>query len=476
MKKALEKRVTPLIQQGVATDAILGAIIDFVRKTLGAQRGTLFLWDRRQRELFSRIADLPELSEIRIPEGSGIAGAAFRERQIIRVADAYKDPRFNPEVDLQTGYRTRSVLALPVLTQTGEPVGVLQLIDSKTDVFSGVDENQLETLRTEVFALLETMSVFLEARNDSVPSSWYNDVIGASAPMREVYRWIKRAAPRSVPVLLEGETGTGKSLVARTLHLNSKRHEQPWVVLDCTTLAANLAESELFGHRKGAFTGAVTAHRGVFERANGGTLFIDEIGDLPLDLQGKLLRVVQDGECRPVGGGQPIQVDVRIVAATHRDLKREVSAGRFREDLYYRLAVLTLPIPALRERGAGDIDALAEHILRDIATREDEVARTLTPEARARLHRRRWPGNVRELRNVLERAVLRSDRTELDADAVECGEEPRRSDSERLADVERAHILGVLARCNGNQSEAARRLGIARNTLRSRLDSSPRIP
>lgn len=471
----LTDRVGPMIERGVATDAILAAVVDFARLGLGAERGTLFIWDRARDELFSRVADLPELEEIRAPSRRGLAGAALHGAALVHVDDAYTDPRFNPEVDRRTGYRTRSVLAAPIRGAGGEPVGVLQLIHGEAGRFDAAAARWLEALGPEVYALLEASSLFGEVEATQTPSSWFNDVIGVSPQMSEVFRWVKRAAPRSIPILLQGETGTGKGLIARTVHLNSRRQDGPWVVLDCTTLTSSLAESELFGHTRGAFTGALADHRGAFERANGGTLFIDEIGDLPAPLQGKLLRAVQDGCVLPVGATRPVCVDVRIIAATHRDLREEVAHGRFREDLYYRLAVLTLTLPPLRARGPEDIDRLAEHALRAIAAREDEPRKSLSPGARRLMRDYEWPGNVRELRNVLERAVLGTDGDTIDAEGLALGGRAvsPQVGCERLEEVERAHIRAVLARCDGNQSEAARRLGIARNTLRARLATSP---
>ncbi len=470
----LQSRVKPLMERGVATDAILAEVVDHARSHLEAERGTLFLWDRARDELFSRVADLPELEEIRTPSQRGLAGAALHAGQLVRVDDAYEDSRFNREVDRRTGFRTRSVLAVPLSTEGGEPVGVLQLIHGEPNRFDTSQAAWLAEQAPAIRALLEALSIYGEVRDTHSPSSWFNDVIGVSPKMNEVFRWVKRVAPRSIPVLLQGETGTGKGLIARTLHLNSQRRRQPWVVLDCTTLTSTLAESELFGHRKGAFTGALADHQGAFERADGGTLFIDEVGDLPAALQGKLLRAVQDNEVLPVGATEPVKVDVRIVAATHRDLRKDVAAGRFREDLYYRLAVLELTLPPLRERGPEDIDRLADHTLRSIAAREEEARRVLSIGARRMLRAHPWPGNVRELCNVLERAVLLAESERIEAEHLDLMKpvmEPVRIEagSERLEEVERAHIRAVLSRCNGNQSEAARRLGIARNTLRARL-------
>ncbi|MEM6672023.1 MAG: sigma 54-interacting transcriptional regulator, partial [Planctomycetota bacterium] len=228
-------------------------------------------------------------------------------------------------------------------------------------------------------------------------------MIGSSPAMQEVYALIERVAPSDVPVLIQGETGTGKELVARAIHDNSSRRDERMLAENCAAVPENLLESELFGHKKGAFTGAVEDRPGHFVAADGGTVFLDEIGDMPLPMQAKLLRVLQDGEVRPVGANKTRKVDVRIVAATHRDLPEAVRAGEFREDLLFRLNVITIHLPPLRERG-DDVREIAQGLLPRIA---DEVGRdvTLSAEALDVLAAWSWPGNVRELENELRRAV-----------------------------------------------------------------------
>ena len=239
-------------------------------------------------------------------------------------------------------------------------------------------------------------------------------MIGQSPAMLEVYDLIKKVAPSSVPVLIQGETGTGKELVAKALHAASPRSAKRLLAENCAAVPENLLESELFGHKKGAFTGAVDDRPGHFVAADGGTVFLDEIGDMPLSMQAKLLRVLQDGEVRPVGANQSKKVDVRLVAATHRDLPTAVEAGDFRQDLLFRLNVVTIYLPALKDR-EGDIPRLAEGLLPGIC---EEVGRSavLTPEAVEALVAWRWPGNVRELENELRRAVALSDGTIRKAD------------------------------------------------------------
>jgi DNA-binding NtrC family response regulator len=295
-------------------------------------------------------------------------------------------------------------------------------------------------------------------------------VIAASEPMRDLLRRVAKFARSDAPVVILGETGTGKEVVARTLHANSRRADGAFVAINVAALPADLLESELFGHARGAFTGAGSARDGLFREADGGTLFLDEIGEMPPALQAKLLRVLQDGEIRRVGEDQTHAVDVRVVCATHRDLAAQVRAGVFRQDLYYRLKVLTLEVPPLRARTA-DILPLA---LRFLA---DDAGTGFTDRARDRLLAHAWPGNVRELENAVRHgAALAGDGEIDDLHLPEDLGRPVALDNPlaTLAAVERAHIERVLHACGGSQTEAARILGVARNTLWRKLrDYSP---
>jgi DNA-binding NtrC family response regulator len=332
-------------------------------------------------------------------------------------------------------------------------------------------------------------------RGDSRPplsTPWYahGHQSGATRPSADASRLqaqIELIAPRSATVLIEGETGAGKEIAARQIHALSPRAGKPFVPVDCTVFSTELMESQLFGHVKGAFTGAVSAALGFVRCADHGTLFLDEIGELPLAVQAKLLRCIQERTVVPVGGVEPIPVDLRIVAATHRDLAAMVREGRFRQDLYFRLNVVRLTIQPLRER-CDEILPLAQHFVDDIATAYAEPLKTLSPAAEAALMRYEWPGNVRELRNAIERAFLFcADRTidvihlpEEVRDAIEAfsvdGAVAEPGDIElhsvpRLADAERLLIARVLTLTGGNQSDAARLLDIERHRLRRKIVS-----
>ncbi|MGB5920991.1 MAG: sigma-54 dependent transcriptional regulator, partial [Syntrophobacteria bacterium] len=305
------------------------------------------------------------------------------------------------------------------------------------------------------------------------------DIIGHSRVMVELLETVALVAPTEATVLITGESGTGKELIASAMHLNSPRREKPFIQLNCAAITETLLESELFGHEKGAFTGADRRKEGRFRLANRGSIFLDEISEMSVAMQAKLLRVLQEKEIQRVGGEEVLRVDVRVIAATNRDLKAEIKDGRFREDLYYRLNVVALAVPALRER-REDIPLLAQHFLDSFAEKNRKHIKGFTPQAMDRLVRYDWPGNVRELMNAVERGVIlcRGDYvSEMDfplsvSDVPVPEQEAVRE--ELLADlpleeVEKVTILQTLKSAGGNKSETARRLGITRRTLHKKL-------
>ncbi len=315
----------------------------------------------------------------------------------------------------------------------------------------------------------------------------FGAIVGESPALREVLTRVEQVAKTSSTVLLRGETGTGKEMVARAIHINSARESRPFVRLNCGALAPGVLESELFGHEKGSFTGAVARRLGRFELADGGTLFLDEVGDLPLDVQVKLLRVLQEREFERVGGSETIKVDVRVVSATHRDLERQIADGTFREDLYYRLNVFPIQLPPLRDR-QSDIPLLAEHFLQKYAPGAGKPVHGIDAGAVAALTGYPWPGNVRELENLIERALILARGSEITAADLEFTRRPsaaaagalaatsaqRTSDGarplgERLHEQERGAIVAAIDSAQGNIAHAARALGINRSTLYYRL-------
>jgi len=303
----------------------------------------------------------------------------------------------------------------------------------------------------------------------------FDQIVGACPGMQRVYDLIERVAPTDTTVLVVGETGTGKEVVARALHRTSKRKDGPFLAVNCGAVAPNLMESELFGHEKGSFTGAEKLHRGVFERADGGTLLLDEVTEMPPELQVKLLRVLETMRVHRVGGDRPVAVDVRIVAATNRKPEEAIAAGKLREDLHYRLSVFPISIPPLRERG-GDVRLLSEFFL-ERQNRRSERKKLMAPGAIELLERQSWPGNVRELANTIERAFIMAEQVIGAEDlplAMSGSKEPenRKDGVEEgltIAEVERRHILATLERLGGNKKKAAEILGVSLKTLYNRL-------
>jgi Nif-specific regulatory protein len=482
----------------IAMEELLERMVDAIARSMKAHRGTIYLLDRGKRELVSKAAHLPELEEIRLALGQGIAGHVAATGKTLNVADAQAMPEFFGGVDERTGYRTESSLAAPMRDHEGEVLGVIQLLNKAQGSFTAEDARRLEGFAAQAGLILEATTMY-EALSRTPESTLeplpivaqFNRIVGDSERLRQACKLTLKAAASHATVLLRGESGTGKELFARAVHVNSPRGEGPFVKIDCAALPESLIDNELFGHERGAYTGADARALGKFDAAKGGTLFLDELGELPLAVQGKLLRVLQDREFLRIGGTVPIATDVRIVAATNRCLEQMVADGRFREDLYFRVKVVELALPPLRERGPRDIERLAQHFVLGAAKRHGRAAPVLTNAALARLCAYPWPGNVRELENCIESAVVvaeaeriepsdlplpdrlpvfaerRIDRTSAPTEAVTAAGQEGRPLS--LEEVERRHILAVLERAGGNQSVAAELLGIGRNTLARKL-------
>lgn len=341
-----------------------------------------------------------------------------------------------------------------------------------------IREAVLEFGRTITLGETQIRFVPFQEKIEVYPSSKnaFGDVYGQSIQMRNIFGILEKVVPTDVTVILEGETGTGKELLARAIHTHSARSEGPFVVFDCGSIAENLVESELFGHEKGAFTGAIYSRQGVFEMARGGTLFLDEIGELASDLQPKLLRVLETREVKRLGGSETRRVDFRLVAATHRDLALEVKEGRFREDLFYRLSVLRLRIAPLRER-KEDIPLITQQLLRNLTIEyKTSTAPEVTRETLEILNSYDWPGNIRELRNVLSRALAMGGKTVirpadllLSHDSESYVEKMDSLIGKSLEEIERTAILQTLKAHQGNKTQTAKALGIAYSTLYEKI-------
>jgi DNA-binding NtrC family response regulator len=345
-----------------------------------------------------------------------------------------------------------------------------------------VDIDRLRTILGNIAHTRQLPEEIKSLQTERDSSGKFGLLVGRSANMRRTFELIARIAPSSASILISGESGTGKDVVARTLHALSRRRHGPFVPVNCGAISAALLESELFGHERGSFTGADRRHRGYFERAHRGTLFLDEVTEMPLELQVKLLRVIESGTFFRVGAEQPISVDVRILAASNRDVLRAISGGQMREDLYYRLRVFELNVSPLRDR-PDDVEPLVRHFLDELAQKEG-VRKEITPAAIAALTGYGWPGNVRDLRNVIQSAYILADEI-IDVDSLPEAVTLTRATTARadepaagvmrvemgtsLAEIERRAILATLRYCHGNKNRAAEVLGISLKTLYNRL-------
>jgi transcriptional regulator with GAF, ATPase, and Fis domain len=405
-------------------EELIPLVISKSREVLDADGVSVLLLDEERDELyFPYVSENdPEvarrLSRLRFPAGSGFAGAALRSGQSEKIDDPQSDPRFYSEVDRKTGVTTKSLLVAPLLTDDGR-LGVIEAVNPRGGgTFTDTDLALLEKLARSIgiavknarrFREIKSSAEQLQAqigvlRRDLARRDRFTEIIGASPAMVEVFRLMEGAAFSSIPVLIEGETGTGKELVARGIHRASSRAEAPFVAINCAALPEALLESELFGHRRGAFTGANDDQAGLFRAARGGVIFLDEIGEMPIAMQAKLLRVVEENEVTPVGDTRPSKVDVRVISATNRDLKAALAARAFRQDLYYRLAAFPIRLPSLRQR-PEDIPLLAARFLELASERHHKSLRGFDPSAVDLLSRADWLGNVRELQNEIERVV-----------------------------------------------------------------------
>lgn len=386
----------------------------------------------------------------------------------IVISDIYVDERTGLDV-LETARKNNPQCAVILMTARGTIETVMKA--TQGGAFDYIAKPFELDLMLNTVKRAEAAVEYLEENTSTIDDLPESEMIGSSPKMIEIYKTISLVAPTNATVLLEGETGTGKELIARMIHNNSPRASQPFVPVDCGAIAPTLIESELFGAVKGAYTGADRDRMGVFEAANNGTVFLDEIGDLELGFQLNLLRFLQEKEIRPLGSPRGKKVDVRVVAATNRDLQKMVEQGKFREDLWYRLNVVRIILPPLVER-RGDVPLLAHYFLKKYNDRYHQRAK-LTESGLRALEDYSWPGNVRQLQHMIERLTILAPQGRIDDAAVrEAIEltEPRDTASETLADTEADQIRRVLAATGGNKSRAAKILGIERKTLYRKLE------
>ena len=405
---AFSKALSSTLDQG----KLLDIIIEAAKTLTQAEASSLLLLDETSQCLHfahatGQVSD--ELMKLSVPMGQGIAGWVARERQPQIVNQADKDERWYPGIDRKTKFTTRSILCVPLLVGQ-KTVGVIEVINKLGGgVFDTQDQELLQKIADMAGQVLDNAGRFQKLRDENLllrdEISGRYSIIGQSPSVREVLALAQKVASGATTVLLQGENGTGKELLARFIHGQSPRADKPFIAVNLAAVPLQLMESELFGHEKGAFTGAAARRKGRFELAHQGTIFLDEVGDLPPPVQAKILRVLQEREFERLGGTETIRVDVRIVAATNQDLQKLVREGNFREDLYYRLNVFQIFLPPLRQR-PGDIPILADHFLERYRRETKKVVSGFSPQALKALEEYSWPGNIRELQNVVERAVV----------------------------------------------------------------------
>lgn len=457
---------------------LLVQMAEAATQLLGADRASIFLWDRPNHLLVGRPALGVEEGELRIPDNRGVVGQVIQTGQPLRVNAATEPEQIDRHVDSKLGYQTKTLLCVPMRGRSGELFGAFELLNRLSGDFTAEDEAALVELAGHAVIALENAqdreSLLSISRQITEQAAEGVRLIGQSPAVEALRSIIRRVADTDLAVLILGENGTGKEVVAQSIHYLSGRRDKPFVAVNCAAIPDTLAESELFGHEKGAFTDAQEARQGKFELAADGTLFLDEIGDLSLSCQAKLLRVLEEKVLVRVGGSTPIHTDARILAATNQNLADMVRQKRFREDLYFRLNVVTLELPPLRDR-AGDIMLLATHFLDDFAKKARRKMPQFSAAARKRLETHPWPGNVRELRNLMERLAYLSQEDRIEVEDLAFilsprGEAPMVADldqplAEATAQFQVEYIKRAIGRAGGNMSQAASQLGLHRSNL-----------
>ncbi len=492
-EEAVMLQLTRALLANMDVRKLLEAISASIAEVIPHDAATLGLYDSSTGGLVVQFLAPDETgghrSEVRLPLEGSPAGEAYRTRESV-LLQRFNDPRFSPEwLRHHTSLGMRSGCWVPLIHR-GEAIGVLAVTSRRESAFSERDAEMLAEIADQVAMAVNNALAFRQITDlrDRITQekhyleeeinveNRFEDIIGESTGLRHVLKDIETVAPTDATVLIQGETGTGKELLARAIHRLSPRADSTFVKLNCAAIPAGLLESELFGHEKGAFTGAIARKLGRVELANDGTLFLDEIGEMPLDLQPKLLRALQEREFERLGGTRPIHVNVRLIAATNRDLGKMVAEKQFRADLYYRLKVFPIHSPPLRER-AGDIPVLVRHFVSAHSRRMGKNIEKISDETMAALVRWKWPGNIRELENLIERAVILTRGTVLYVPLAELESEEEVADeaeneNPNLRAAEREHILRVLREAKGQiggPDGAAARLGLKRTTLNSKL-------
>ena len=479
--RRLEEILTIAAQwnQTFELDQLLEKMAAAATRLLEADRASIFLWDRPLKTLVGRPALGVPGGELRVPDDQGVVGRVLQTGEVARVDADDASAAINRRVDQQLGFKTRNLVCVPLRGRGGELFGVFEVLNKRRGNFSSDDVSALVELSGHAAIALENSRQFsqlLQARNQlAEQAAGEVELIGACPAIEKLRATLKRVAATDLAVLIMGENGTGKEVVSRMIHYGGARRREPLVAVNCAALPETLLESELFGHEKGAFTDAREARAGKFELAAKGTLLLDEIGDMSLGGQAKLLRVLEDKVIVRVGGSTPIRTDTRVIAATNQKLGELVRARKFREDLFFRLNVATVELPPLRERGE-DAALLAEHFLKIFSRQARREPPRLTDSARRRLLDHSWPGNVRELKNLVERLVFLCPEDQIDGEQLSAQISPLSAASadqiplslplaEATDRFQTEYIKKQIAAARDNMTLAAERLGLHRSNL-----------
>ena len=501
------------LYQYLNIDKLILHIIKQIKTTMDAEGVSVILHAESQNELLFCWAEsdpdelVQKLKQIRMPVDKGIAGSVFSSGKAELIDNVADDSRHYKTIDQQLGFQTHSMIAAP-LQKKRKMIGVLEVLNKKSRPFNAKDLTFVTTLAPIIALALDNARMYGELngayrqlqatdkekdqlikqaqkensllRQEIEKRYRFDEVIGESAPMCGVFQLCEKVIELDITVLIEGETGTGKELIARCIHYNSPRKAKPLVTQNCGGIPETLLTSELFGHKKGAFTGATADKKGLFEIAHGGTIFLDEVGEMSPAMQTSLLRILQDGEIRPLGADSNRKVDTRVISATNRNLEEEVDKGRFREDLFYRLNVFRIEVPPLRQR-LGDISMLTHHFINKYNQKMNKSIKALNPEALRCLESYHFPGNVRELENEIERAMALVQNGE-QIEAFHLSEKVVKSSlvtrnsltmqgtlKEMVESLEKNVLAKLLNKYRGNRTKVAAELGLSRHGLRKKM-------
>ena len=487
-------------------------ILHSVTKSILAEMSSVLLYDESKNEIvFYSSTDIPErrenLKKIRFPADRGIAGSVLNSGRGELIINASKDPRHFKMVDDITGFKTESMVVVPLKIKK-KTIGVLEALNKKKEIFDEKDLNFLMALSPIIAMALDNVRMYSELkraynelklidkgkdelirekmheltllRKEAERHYLFDQIIGNSDKIKEVLGLCERVIDSEITVLIEGETGTGKELIARAIHYNGPRKDQPFVAQNCSGIPDNLLASELFGHKKGAYTGAFKDKRGLFEIADGGTVFLDEVSEMSAAMQTNLLRVLQDGDIKPLGSERGKRVDIRLISATNRSLKEEMREGRLREDLFYRLSVFAIKLPSLRER-VSDIPILASHFLKKFNDKTKKSDIGINQEALDCLTAYAFPGNVRELENEIERAIAMvgngnlidvlnlSEKIQLNSNPNSLGVKLQGSLKQMVEILEKSILFQTLEKNMQNKTKTAKELGLSRYGLQKKI-------